>query len=307
MSGRDLHHDFLIDGRPPITPGEEPSLYSRNVMGAYFKTMGIAIVAGRDLTTDDRAGRPMVGLINEAMAREYFQGASPIGERIRWARGEGPPQWIEIVGVAADVKHFGLDNAEQPAIYWPYAQSTQPWKRWMQIVVSTEGDPQAAIAGIKRQIWSVDPQVPITKVTTMAETLNQSYSTRRFQMLLLTIFSVVAVLLAAIGIYGVMSQAVTQRTHEIGVRMALGAKRSDILGLVVSRGALLIGAGIAIGLGASLALSRLIESLLFGVTARDPGTFVLIVILLSAVALVACLLPARRASRVDPMVALRYE
>ncbi len=307
MSGRDLHHNFLIEGRPPVTPGEEPSLYSRNVMGDYFKTMGIRIVAGRDVTPDDRAGRPLVGVVNEAMAREYFQGVSPIGGRVRWARSDGPPQWFEIVGVAADVRTFGLDHPEEPAIYWPYAQQTQPWKRWMQIVVRTEGEPQAAVAIIKRQIWSVDPQVPVTRVTTMTETMVESYSTRRFQMLLLTVFSIIAVLLAAIGIYGVMSHAVTQRTHEIGVRMALGARRTDILGLVISRGALLITAGVALGLVASLALSRFIESLLFGVTAKDPGTFTIIVIILSLIALLACLLPAWRATKVDPMVALRYE
>ena len=306
LTGRDLHHDFLIEGQQ-ITPGDEPSLYSRSVMGNYFKVMGMPLLAGRDLSPDDRAGKPAVGVVNQAMVSEYFHNDNPIGKRIRWARSGGPPRWIEIVGVVGDVRHFGLDRQEEPAIYWPYAQSDQPWKRWMEIVVRNDASGTQAIAAVKKQIWSVDPQVPITRIASMREVTGRSMATRQFQMLLLTLFSVIAVLLAAIGIYGVMSQSVTQRTHEIGVRLALGAQGRDILGLVIRRGAILTGAGVTIGFVASMALSRVIESLLYEVTGRDPATFLIVVGVLALIALIACLVPARRASRVDPIVALRYE
>ncbi|MBX3277645.1 MAG: ABC transporter permease [Acidobacteria bacterium] len=307
LSGNWLDHDFIIDGRPPMEPGTEPSLQSRSVMGDYLKVMRIPLLAGRDLTPDDRAGRPMVGVVNEAMVREHFPDEDPIGKRVRWVRSSGPPQWLEIVGVAADVKHFGLAQPDLPAIYWPYAQSVQPWKRWMQIVARTQSRPEQTTAAIKRQIWSVDPMIPLTRVETMDQTMSASYAERQFNMLLLGIFAGVALLLAGVGIYGVMSYAVEQRTHEIGIRLALGARRADVLRLVLGQGAALIGGGLALGVAAAAGLVRMMRSLLYATSPYDPWTFAGVVALLAAVALLACYVPARRATRVDPIIALRYE
>jgi putative ABC transport system permease protein len=305
LGGTSLNHDFVIEGRPPITPGDEPSLYSRSVMGDYFGVMRIPLITGRDFTLQDRVGQPLVGIANTSMVREYFPNENPLGKRIRWARGTGAPQWIEIVGVAGDVKHFGLDQPEQPALYWPYAQSLQPWKRWMQIVVRTASGSPAMTAAIKKQIWTVDQQVPITGISTMSEVMAESYAARRFSMLLLSIFAAVAMALAAVGIYGVTSYAVSQRTHEIGIRMALGAQAGDVLRLIVRQGLTVIGAGLMVGIAASLALTRLMMALLYQVTPSDPITFGCIAALLGVVAVFACYLPARRATRVDPMEALR--
>ena len=305
LGGNALSHDFLIEGRPPIALGDEPSLYSRSVMGDYFGVMRIPLITGRDFTQQDRVGQPLVGIANTSMVREYFPNENPLGKRIRWARVTGAPQWIEIVGVAGDVKHFGLDQPEQPALYWPYAQSLQPWKRWMQIVVRTASSSPAMTAAIKKQIWTVDQQVPITGVSTMSEVMAESYAARRFSMLLLSIFAAVAMALAAVGIYGVTSYAVSQRTHEIGIRMALGAQAGDVLRLIVRQGLTVIGAGLIVGIAASLALTRLMMALLYQVTPSDPITFGCIAALLGVVAFFACYLPARRATRVDPMEALR--
>ncbi|HEX8651891.1 MAG TPA: ABC transporter permease [Pyrinomonadaceae bacterium] len=303
-----LMHNFVIQGRPAIPPGEEPDLYSRSTGGDYFRTMNIPLRAGRDFTAQDGADAPLVGIVNESMVRQYFANENPIGARIRWARAEGEPQWIEIIGVAGDIKHFGLNEPEEPAVYTPYAQSMQPWKRWMYLVVrSSNADPSTLINLIKTQVWTVDNQIPVTRVQTMTEVMAASIAGQRFNMLLLGIFAGVALLLAAVGIYGVISYSVTQRTHEIGIRMALGAQASDVLKMILGQGLLLASIGVVIGVAGAFALTRLMSSLLFGVTATDPMTFTIVSLLLIAVALAACYIPARRAMKVDPMVALRYE
>jgi putative ABC transport system permease protein len=305
LGGSSLHHDFLIDGRPPVAPGDEPSLYSRSVMGNYFGVMRIPIRAGRDFNAKDGEGRPLVGIVNEEMVRTYFPNEDPIGKRVRWARATNATEWIEIVGVAADVKHFGLDQPEAPALYWPYAQSRQPWKRWSQVVVRTVSAPETMIPSIKTQIWSVDPKVSINNLSTMSSLTADSYAERSFNMILLSIFSAIALTLAAVGIYGVIAYAVSQRTHEIGIRMALGAQTSDVLRLIGRQGLILVGVGIVIGIGSALALTRVMTGLLYRVSAADPRTFIGIIVLVAVVALLACYLPARRATRVDPMEALR--
>jgi putative ABC transport system permease protein len=306
LSGEDLFHNFIIDGRPPVLPGEEPELHSRSVAGDYFKTMRIPVVAGRDFTTGDREGTPLVGIINQSMAREYFPNEDPIGARIRWARME-EPVWMTIVGVASDVKHFGLDQPEEPAVYTPYAQSLQPWKRWMSLVVRSNGD-QSAIAGmVKKELWKLDKQLPVTQVRTMQDVVASSMSQQRFNLLLLAIFAATALVLASVGIYGVIAYTVSQRTHEIGIRMALGARRVEVLALVLKQGISLTLIGVACGLLGAFAVTRIMSSLLFGVGATDAVTFGGISVLVIAVALLASYIPARRATRVDPMVALRYE
>jgi putative ABC transport system permease protein len=306
MSGDLLTHNFVIEGRDPLAPGDEPELVTRSVTRDYFETMGIPLLAGRSFSVQDNADAPMVAVINQSMVREYFPSQDAIGARFRWARGN-PTAWITIVGVVGDVKHFGFERAEQPAAYTAYEQLDQPWKRWMTLVIRSNTDQAALLTQMKRQLWTVDGQVPVTRVRSMTEVMSASLAEQRFNMALLGIFAAVALTLAAIGIYGVMSYSVTQRTHEIGVRIALGADRSNVVTLVLRQGLVLTAIGVVTGLATALALTRVMSSLLFGVSATDPLTFAIISVLLAGVALVACFVPARRATKVDPMIALRYE
>jgi len=306
LSGDQLDHEFLIEGRPPIAPGDEPSLESRSIIGDYFKVMRIPLRLGRDFGPQDFDEKaPLVGIANDSLIHQYFQNENPVGKRIRWAR-DPEDLWMTIVGVVGDVKHYGLDLPELPAIYTPYTQ-TSPWKRWMSFAVRTEGNPGPMTQAIKKEIWKVDSQLPITKVETMDELAASSFAARRFNMSLLTLFAGLALLLAAIGIYGVMSYAVTQRTQEIGIRMALGASTMDVLNLIIRNGMMLVILGVALGLAGAFALTRLMATLLFGVTPTDTLTIGVVSFVLIVVALLACFIPARRATKVDPLVALRYE
>jgi putative ABC transport system permease protein len=306
LSGNSLDHDFLIDGRPPVAPGDEPSLETRSILGDYFHTMQIPLRLGRDFEPQDFVeNAPLVGIANDMLVRQYFANEDPLGKRIRWAR-DPKIHWITIVGVVGDVKHFGLDLPEQPTLYSPYTQ-INPWKRWTAIAARTQSNPESLAQTVKQQIWKVDSQLPITDVKTMNEVSAESFAARRFNMLLLTIFAALALVLAAVGIYGVMSYAVTQRTQEIGIRMALGARATDVLKLIIRNGMTLTLLGVVIGVSGALALTRLLTTLLFGVTATDKPTFIAVSVVLILVALVACYLPARRATKVDPLVALRYE
>jgi putative ABC transport system permease protein len=306
LSGDSLNHDFVIEGRPPIPAGDEPSLETRSVLGDYFHVMQIPLQKGRDFgpqDLDDKA--PLVGIANEEMVRQYFPNENPLGKRIRWVRN---PQieWIEIVGVVGNVKHFGLDLAEQPALYSPYTQINS-WKRWMSLAVRTQANPAAFEQAVKGQIWKVDSQLPITRVQTMNDVAAGSFAARRFNMLLLTLFAGLALVLSAVGVYGVMSYAVTQRTHEIGIRMALGAQMSSVIALIMKSGLLIASVGIGVGLAGAFVLTRLMRSLLFAVEATDKFTFASVSICLLVIALLACYVPARRATKVDPLEALRYE
>jgi putative ABC transport system permease protein len=298
----------VIEGRPAITEGEEPELYSRSVAGDYFKVMGIPLQRGRAFTRDDRADAPAVGVINESMARQYFGDEDPLGRRIRWARDEGV-SWITIVGVVGDIRHFGLAKGEEPAIYTPYAQSGQEWKRWSEIVVRTERAPDvvALTAQLKRALWKVDPLIPVTKVRTMDEIMASSLGERRFNALLIGVFAAIAVTLAAVGLYGVIAYLVQQRTREIGVRMALGAQRHHVLNLIMRHGVALSGVGIALGVGAAFASSRVLTALLHGVEPTDLPTFAGVIVLLFGIALAASYLPARRAANLNPNIALRHD
>jgi putative ABC transport system permease protein len=306
LSGDALNHDFLVENRPPIAPGDEPSVETRSVLGDYFKVMQIPLQRGRDFGAPDFDEKaPRVGLANEALVRQYFQNEDPLGKRVRWARNP-ETEWITIVGVVGDVKHFGLDLPEQPALYTPYTQ-INPWKRWMSIAARTQGDAGGTAQALKQEIWKVDSQLPVTKVETMSEVAANSFAARRFNMSLLSLFAGLALVLAAIGIYGVMSNAVTQRTQEIGIRLALGASTANVLKLIIRNGMTLVGIAVAVGLAGAFALTRLMTALLFGVTPTDALTIVVVSGILIAVALLACFIPARRATKVDPLVALRYE
>ena len=306
LSGDSLNHDFLIEGRPPIAPGDEPSLETRSVLGDYFKVMQIPLQRGRDFGPQDFDEKaPRVGLANETLVRQYFQNEDPLGKRIRWARNP-QVEWITIVGVVGDVKHFGLDLPEEPALYTPYTQ-INPWKRWMSFAARTQGDAASTAQALKQEIWKVDSQLPVTRVETMSEVTASSFAARRFNMSLLTLFAALALALAAIGIYGVMSNAVTQRTQEIGIRLALGARTIDVLKLIIRNGMTLVIIGVVVGLAGAFALTRLMTTLLFGVTPTDGLTIAAVSAVLIGVALLACFIPARRATKVDPLVALRYE
>ena len=306
LSGDALDHDFLIEGRPPIASGDEPSLETRSVMGDYFHVMQIPLKTGRDFQSHDfDPNAPLVGIVNDEMVRQYFPNENPLGKRVRWARNP-TVQWIEIVGVVGNVKHFGLDLPELPALYSPYTQINS-WKRWMTFAVRTQADPAAMTQAVKGAIWKVDGQLPITRVQSMDEVAAASFDARRFNMLLLTLFAALALVLAAVGVYGVMSYAVTQRTHEIGIRMALGAQVGNVMRLVMKGGLAIAMVGVVIGLAGAFALTRLMRTLLFAVEPTDKATFAGVSICLLLIALAACYLPARRATKVDPLHALRYE
>jgi putative ABC transport system permease protein len=297
----------VVDGGSPVAVGAEPRAQTNSVMGDYFHVMQIPIRAGREFTPMDREGQPLVAIVNEEFVKERLPHRNPIGARIDWARAPEPQRWMTIVGVAADVKDSSLDEPADPAVYTPFSQSEQVWRRWMTLVLRTSGPVPGLVDEVKKQVWSVDSQIPVSDILSMEDIMAVSLAQQRFNMLLLALFAALALILAAVGIYGLMAYSVSQRTHEIGVRLAIGAQRRDVLRLVLRDGAKLTLLGIAIGIIAALSLTHLMASLLFEVTPTDPETFAAVAVLLAAVALVACYIPACRATRVDPMVALRYE
>jgi putative ABC transport system permease protein len=305
MSGDYLTHDLSIEGRP-VKLGEEPEVQTRTILGDYFSVMGIPLLRGRDFSGQDREDTPVVVVVNETFVRTFFPNQDPLGARIEWSRDK-PGSWKTIVGVVGDVKHFGLDQPEQPAVYDLYSQMDEPWKRWMSLAVRSPRDPGELTRAVEAQIWALDRGIPATAVLTMKDLMDASVTPRKFNLTLMMIFAGVALALAAIGIYGVVAYSVTQRTHEIGVRVALGAQQRDIVRLVLGEGARLALLGAVLGLTAAAALTRFMASLLFGVSIHDPWTFLGVAAVLVCVAGVACCIPARRAMRVDPMVALRYE
>jgi len=307
LGGNYVGHRFVIDGRPPVAVGGEPEAQTLLVMGNYFPVMQIPLHAGRDFTPLDREGQPLVAIVNEEMAREFFPHEDPIGMRIRWAGAAGLPRWMTVIGVVGDVKHSGLNQPTDPAVYTPFSQSDEAWTRFMTLAIRAQDASPGLVEQVKKQIWSLDGQIPVGDVHAMDELIAVSLAQQRFNMLLLGIFAALALILAAVGIYGAMAYAANQRTHEIGIRTALGAQRSDVLRLVMRDGAKIALFGIASGIVGALALTHLMASLLFEVKPTDPATFAAVAILLAFVVLAACYIPARRAMRVDPMVALRYQ
>jgi putative ABC transport system permease protein len=299
---------FDVEGRPLAQPNDRPMTEFRSASPGYFQTMGIDLVAGRSFTPNDKADAPPVALINETFARRYFGKENPIGKRIGLSR---PIDWREIVGVVRDVRNYGLAEEVKPECYLPYLQNAPNYlagsASWMVMVVRTESDPLGYVAVIKRALHKIDPDQPIASLRPMTDYLAQSVAQRRFNMLLLAIFAGLALVLAAVGIYGVISYSVAQREREVGIRMALGAQTGDVLALIVRQGMRPALLGLLAGVLVAAAMTRFMRNLLFQVSAIDPLVFGAVACVLTLVAALACVIPARRATRVDPVVALRSE
>ncbi len=300
LSGNQTDTNFLIEGQPPPPPNQEPSAWFNSVSSDYFQTMQLRLIKGRIFSESDNDKSPLVVIISDTMARKFFPNEDPLGKRI----GRGPDRWREIVGVVHDVKHFTLDGATPPTMYFPMLQAPA---RGMDLVVRTSGEPLSMAPALRQQVWAGDRNLAIANLGAMKDLVSSSITQQRFILSLLGSFAGLALLLAAVGIYGVMSYAVTQRTHEIGIRMALGARVGDVLTLIFRQGLALALIGVAIGIALAFALTRLMKTLLFEVTPTDATTFAFVAVALVLVALIACLVPARRATKVDPLTALRYE
>jgi len=307
LTGSNISDSFTIEGRPPIAKETEPSTEYHIVTPRYFESMGIPLLSGRDFAQNDTRQSPNVVVINDVFARRHFVGENPLGHRLKLQGQERDP--LVIIGVVGNVRQLGLDERLTPELYVPLLQDplSPDYQRSMTLVVRSKSDPGAIAGSLRAAVTSVDKSLPVYELKPMTEHLRDSLARRRFNLILLTVFSCVALALAAVGIYGVISYGVTQRTHEMGIRMALGAKPRDVLSLVVRQAMLLALGGVGIGLLASWALTRLMKGLLFSVSVTDPMTFVAIAVLMTLIALLACLIPALRATRVDPLVALRYE
>ncbi|HEX8179244.1 MAG TPA: ABC transporter permease [Pyrinomonadaceae bacterium] len=305
LTGAVFGGPFSIENRPlDLSAALPPRAYLRTVTPGYFRVMSIPLKTGRDFDATDTEQSVPVVLINETLARNFFPGGNAMGQRIKIGAPQNPRPWLQIVGVVGDVKSDGLDAAAMPEMYLPFTQNTAPN---MTLAVRTPDAPGLLAAPVRRVVQTLDRQQPVFHIRTMRQLLAASIAQRRFNMLLLGAFALVALVLAASGIFGVMSYTVAQRTHEIGVRRALGAQTRDVLRLVIGHGLRLVLVGVGAGLCAAFALSRVLNSLLYDVSATDPATFAAVALLIVAAALLACYLPARRATKVDPMVALRHE
>lgn len=299
LSGQPNDMPFAVEGRPPVAINESLDADYRRVNQHYFKALRIPLLRGRNFTPQEVQQSAKVLVISELLASQVFANEEPIGKRLIMMSGKEP--W-EIIGIVGDVLHRGLEGRPFPAMYMPTYQTG-----WTNLVIRTQGDPANLAAAVRKEVQAIDPDQPVAAVRTMDEWVDTSVAQPRYRTALLGLFALLALVLASTGIYGVMSYSVTQRTHEIGVRMALGAKRFDVLRMVVRQGMMLVLLGVGIGLLGAVALTRLMSTLLFGVTAKDPITFVVVAALLTLVAFVACYIPAWRATKVDPLVALRYE
>jgi putative ABC transport system permease protein len=303
LGGSNSSDAFLIEGTPEPPPGQDFIGRYRVCTPRFFETLSIRILKGRGFTEQDKSDSPPVIIVNETLAKRFWPNTDPVGKRMRFAGPLERNPWMEVVGVTQDVKHE-LNLAVTPDFYLPLSQD--PWSS-MVLVAKTKVEPMALAWSMRQQVWSIDKDQPVFDVRTMQQVRSLSVSLYSFSSVTLGIFAVVALILAAIGIYGVMAYAVTQRTHEIGVRMALGARAGDVLRLVVKNGMTLALIGVAAGLAGAWALTRYLSSLLVGVSATDAFTLIGVSIGLLIVALLACYIPARRATKVDPLVALRYE
>jgi putative ABC transport system permease protein len=307
FSGANTTDNFTIEGRPAIAKEAEPLTEYWVVTPGYFQLLGIPLLSGRDFSETDTKQSPNVVVINDEFRRRHFGSENPLGHRLKLQGMERDP--LLIVGVVGDSRNIGLDEQPRASAYVPFLQDplSKNLARSLTILARTKSDPTAVAGSLRDVVTSMDKSLPVYAVKPMTEYLRDSLSRRRFSMILLSAFSGLALVLAAVGIYGVISYSVIQRTHEMGIRMALGAQRNDVLKLVLRQAMIVVLAGVVIGLLASWALTRLIKSLLFNVSVTDPLTFAGIALLIILTALLACLIPAWRATKVDPLVALRYE
>jgi putative ABC transport system permease protein len=302
--GGNMVLSFAVEGRPAPPPSEVPNTHVRGVSPGYFQTMGIAVRQGRTFTEQDVQGSLPVVVVNENMAKKIWPGESPLGKRINFGDPAVPGDWMTVVGVVAPVRHMALDEDPGSEVYWPQYQ--QPFAD-ASLVLRTDQDPASQANAIRQAVRSLDPNLPVDQIRTMEELVASSLSQSRFKMVLLSLFAGLALVLAAVGVYGVVSYTVAQRTHEIGIRMALGAERRNVLRLVVRQGMVVVLIGVALGVALAFGASRYLAGQVYGVSAKDPLTFLAVPLVLIAVALLANYLPARRATQVDPLVALRQE
>ena len=294
---------FLVEGRPAPGPGEKQGAVYRIIRPDYFRAMGATLLKGRAFTTHDNDTSPPVVIINEPFAKRVWPNEDPLGKRIRVSEADAEPR--EIVGVVKALKQDQWTAEPNLEMYLPHLQVAAP--RALTLVVRSSGDPLALVGAIENQVWSIDKNLPVSEIRTMHEVIAGSIEQHRFNLFLLGLFAFVALVLALVGIYGVMSESVNARTHEIGIRMALGARAADVLGMVVGQGMTLAAIGIGIGLFGAFWLTKFMATLLYEVSPTDSVTFLLIPLVVALVVLCACLIPARRATKVDPLVALRYE
>ena len=307
LAGTHMEHNFVVRGRPEVPAGQEPEISAHEASPRYFATMQIPVIAGRVFTDTDLLNSMPVAVITRSMAEQYFRGENPIGAQVAWARTP-QKQWMTIVGIVGDVRHDGLDDQAMPALYTPLSQKQMAWKRFASIVVRTRAsDPLLAADAVQGAILRSDPQLPVTFVEPMTVVMAESLAERRFNLVLICSFAAVALALAMIGIYGVISYLVSQRTQEIGVRMALGAQRSRVVAMIMSEGLSMTGAGVLIGAVAGFVLLRVGQGMLYGITTNDPVALGGAALVLLIVAAVACFFPARRAAKIDPMNALRVD
>jgi len=294
----------VIEGHEPPAGQDPPVIGSNTINPNFFQTLGVPLLTGRDFTDQDREGSPRVVIINETMARTFFLNQNPIGQKLRLLRRGGEQSSCEIVGVTRDSKYLSLGENATPYLFLPYLQNPQPV---MSLHVRSSGNPKDIATAVRREVRAIDPNLPAFNVISLAENVDISLFPARLGALLLGVFGLLALVIASIGVYGVMSYSVSERTHEMGIRMALGARGADVLRLVVSQGMWLACIGVTIGVALAFLSTRLVKSYLYDVSATDPLTFLGIALLLIGVALLACYLPARRATKVDPLVALKYE
>ena len=300
------NHLFTPEGSQP-PPGAGLNLcYHSVILGNYLQTMGVPLLRGRYFTGQDKPGSTPALIVSESLAKRHWPGQDPIGKRLKWGPPESNDPWLTIVGVVGDVKQGALDAATMPHTYESYEQHGTPWSS-LSVAARAAGDPASLASALRAAVWGLDRQLAVAQVRTMDQVISGSIAPRRFTLVLLAAFAALAVTLAAVGIYGLIAYSVAQRTHEIGIRMALGAQRGDVMRQVLGQGALLMGGGVGIGIVGALILTPSLASFLYGVRPTDPVTLAGVVAVLVAVALVATYVPARRATKVDPMVALRYE
>jgi putative ABC transport system permease protein len=306
LSFNGMNFSFSVEGQPSPPDMKLPFALYRVVSPDYFRALGIALQRGRFFDGHDVLDSQPVMVINRRLAEKYWPGEDPIGKRLKIGPLDSPSPWLTVVGVVSEVRQTGLYE-QKLEFYVPYAQERRSFMAPRDLVVRTQQDATSLAAAVRAAVWAVDKDQPVSNVRTMDQVFSAAISQERFQTLLLGMFATLALLLACVGLYGVISYTVVQRTHEIGVRVALGAQPRDVLRLVIRQGMLLTLAGLVVGIAAGTLLTRVLTDMLFGVTPRDPVTFVAVPVLLLVVAFLACWIPARRATRIDPLIALRYE